>query len=79
MSEAGGTIVLENALLRAEIGIDGRVRSLIELSTGREALAEPGNRLQLYEDRPTAFDAWDIDPFHLRRSPTPRRPSRSRS
>ncbi len=65
VSEAGGTIVLENALLRAEIGNDGRVRSLIELSTGREALAEPGNRLQLYEDRPTAFDAWDIDPFHL--------------
>ena len=30
-----------------------------------EALAEPGNRLQLYDDRPTAFDAWDIDPFHL--------------
>ncbi len=64
-TEAGGTIVLENALLRAEIGGDGRVRSLIERTTGREALAEPGNRLQLYDDRPTAFDAWDIDPFHL--------------
>ena len=80
VSEAGGTIVLENALLRAEIGSDGRVRSLIELSTGREALAEPGNRLQLYEDRPTAFDAWDIDPFHLETvTRHARRPSRSRS
>ena len=32
---------------------------------GREALAAPGNRLELYDDRPVAFDAWDIDPFHL--------------
>jgi alpha-mannosidase len=64
-TEVGETIVLENALLRAEIGSDGRVRSLIERTTGREALADPGNLLQLYDDRPTAFDAWDIDPFHL--------------
>ena len=26
-----------------------------------EALAEPGNRLQLFEDRPVANDAWDVD------------------
>ena len=32
---------------------------------GREALAAPGNRLELYDDRPVAFEAWDIDPFHL--------------
>ena len=34
-------------------------------ATGREALAAPGNVLELYEDRPTAWDAWDLDPFHL--------------
>jgi alpha-mannosidase len=28
-------------------------------------MAAPGNVLELYEDRPTAFEAWDLDPFHL--------------
>jgi alpha-mannosidase len=28
-------------------------------------MAAPGNVLELYEDRPTDFEAWDIDPFHL--------------
>ena len=46
-------------------GRDGLLRSLVELGTGREALAGPGNVLQLYDDHPTAFDAWDVDPFHL--------------
>ena len=58
-------LVLENRHLRAELAPDGSVLSLIERATGRETLAEPGNRLELYEDRPVAFDAWDIDPFHL--------------
>jgi alpha-mannosidase len=58
-------LVLENAQLRAELAPDGTVVSLVEKATGRETLAAPGNRLELYDDRPTAFDAWDIDPFHL--------------
>jgi alpha-mannosidase len=32
---------------------------------GREAMAAPGNVLELYDDRPTDFEAWDLDPFHL--------------
>ena len=64
-TEAGGTIVLENEHLRATIGADGLLRSLVELGTGRDALAGPGNRLQLFDDRPVANDAWDVDPFHL--------------
>ena len=58
-------LALENEHLRAELSPDGTVVSLSEKSTGREALAEPGNRLELYDDRPVAFDAWDVDPFHL--------------
>ncbi len=65
VAETGDGIVLENGLLRAELGRDGLLRSLVELGTGREALAGPGNVLQVYDDRPTAFDAWDVDPFHL--------------
>src|SRR6476646_2025597 len=65
VTESDDAVVLENGLLRAELGRDGRVRSLVELGSGREALAEPGNVLQVYDDHPTAFDAWDVDPFHL--------------
>jgi len=65
VAETGDAVVLENGILRAELGRDGRLRSLVELGSGREALAGPGNVLQVYDDRPTAFDAWDVDPFHL--------------
>ena len=64
-TESADGVVLENGVLRAELGRDGLVRSLVEVGSGREALAAPGNLLQLYDDHPTAFDAWDVDPFHL--------------
>ena len=58
-------LTLENAHLRVRLGEDGTVVSVVEKSSGRETLAAPGNRLELYEDRPVKFDAWDIDPAHL--------------
>jgi alpha-mannosidase len=58
-------LVLENAHLRATLAPDGTLTSLIEKTSGREALVAPGNRLELFDDRPVAFDAWDIDPSHL--------------
>lgn len=58
-------LVLENGRLRAELARDGTLLSLVEKSSGREALAAPGNRFELYEDRPVAWDAWDVDPSHL--------------
>ena len=73
-------LVLENEHLRAELGEDGTVLSLVDRATGREALAAPGNRLELYDDRPVAFEAWDIDPFHLEtRQGLSRRPRPTRS
>src|SRR5262249_15504621 len=67
-----------NAHLRAEVSPDGTLLSLVERSSGRETLAAPGNRLELYEDRPVDFDAWDVDPFHLqtRRDCPPAEPYR---
>ncbi|MBA2482367.1 MAG: alpha-mannosidase [Planctomycetes bacterium] len=56
---------LENVHLRADLGSDGTLRSLVEKSSGREALSGPGNVLELYDDHPTSYDAWDVDPFHL--------------
>lgn len=56
-------LVLENEHLRAELTPDGTIASLT--LAGREALAAPGNRLELYADEPTDWEAWDIDPAHL--------------
>jgi alpha-mannosidase len=58
-------LTLENAHLRATLSPDGSVESVLHKATGREALAAPGNRFELYEDRPVAYDAWDIDPAAL--------------
>jgi alpha-mannosidase len=65
VAEDAGAFVLDNGRLRAVLGRDGALRSLVELGSGREAMAAPGNVLELYEDRPTDFEAWDLDPFHL--------------
>jgi alpha-mannosidase len=65
IEEHAEAFVLDNGVLRAEIARDGRVRRLVHLSTGRDALSDAGNVLRIYDDHPTAWDAWDIDPFHL--------------
>jgi len=65
LSEEDDRIVLENSSLRAALAKDGSLVSLVEKASGRQALAGTGNRFLIYDDRPTAFDAWDIDPFAL--------------
>lgn len=58
---------LENAHLRAEIGRDGTVTSLVHKATGREALAGRGNQLWVYPaDKPRNWDAWDIEDDYAR-------------
>jgi alpha-mannosidase len=61
-----GSIVLENAALRVTLDERGLMTSLVERASGREALAAPGNRFELYEDRPTSYDAWELEPYHAR-------------
>jgi alpha-mannosidase len=56
-------LALENAHLRVTLGEDGRVESVLHKPTGREVLTGPGNRFELFDDRPVDFDAWDIDPY----------------
>jgi alpha-mannosidase len=63
--EKDGSIVLENLALRAVLAADGSVLSLVHNGSGREALAGLGNRFVLFDDRPTEYEAWDIDPFAL--------------
>jgi alpha-mannosidase len=52
---------LENEFLR--VGIDsvtGWVTSIFDKKTGKEVIAGKGNELQLLEDLPKAWDAWNI-------------------
>ncbi len=52
---------LENEFLRVEVGDDGRITSIWDKEVGREVLSGPGNVLELHDDNPRRWDAWDID------------------
>lgn len=66
---------LDNGLVRVVLGEDGVMTSIVDLragagtAAGRELLSAGGrgNLLQLHEDYPNAFDAWDIDDFYRRK------------
>jgi alpha-mannosidase len=63
---AGDSFVLDNGLLRVTVDARGLITSAYDLSAGREALA-PGstaNLLQLHQDFPNEWDAWDIEAFY---------------
>ena len=56
---AGNTI--ENEYFKVTVDPDsGWIKSIYDKKNGREILAGEGNRLQLLEDKPTAWDAWNI-------------------
>jgi alpha-mannosidase len=57
--------VLENAHLRAVLDCGGRLLSLVHKQSEREVLSSAANVLEIYQDMPVAWDAWDLDPFHL--------------
>lgn len=57
---------LANAELRLELDDNGEIASLYDLRYERELImpGTTGNQLVAYEDRPLAWDAWDIDLFY---------------
>ena len=58
---AGGAL-LANELLRVEIGGDGAIRRIVDTAMGdREVLADRGNQLWAFVDKPRTYDAWDIE------------------
>ena len=61
-----GGVRLRNGQLEAVLSRGGSLSSLVERASGREALAAPGNALELYQDQPNAWDAWDVDPYHVK-------------
>ncbi|MEO1540254.1 MAG: alpha-mannosidase [Pseudomonadota bacterium] len=65
----GEGVLLENDLIRVEIAADGEIARIYDREVGREVLkpGERANQLQLFEDRPLNWDAWDIDIFYEER------------
>jgi alpha-mannosidase len=64
-----GGFVLDNGLLRAEIDERGLLVSVFDYAADRETIAPdaPANLLQLHQDFPNQWDAWDVDK-HYRNS-----------
>ncbi len=62
---------LDNGLVRVTIDDSGLIQSIVDLRAGRELVpaGRRANLLQLHEDLPNAWDAWDID-AHYRHSTT---------
>jgi alpha-mannosidase len=52
---------IENEYFKITVDPDsGWIKSIYDKKNGKEILAGEGNRLQLLEDKPTAWDAWNI-------------------
>jgi alpha-mannosidase len=66
VARSGGGFVLDNGLIRVEIDGRGLVVSAYDHAREREAVA-PGaaaNLLQLHQDFPNAWDAWNVDKYY---------------
>jgi alpha-mannosidase len=55
---------MENELLRVEWDDRAVLTSIWDKEERREVLSGPGNLLQLHDDNPTRWDAWDLDPAY---------------
>lgn len=60
------TVTLENAFLRVELNADGDITRIFDKQANREVLAPNSlaNQFQAFEDRPSHWDAWDIEIFY---------------
>ncbi len=61
VQELGGSTIIENELLRVEVGTDGTLHGVYDKEAGREVLDGRGNLLFAYADKPPNWDAWDVD------------------
>ncbi len=56
--------LLENPFYRIALSTSGQITSLFDKVNQREVLSAPGNVLQVFQDKPMAFDAWDIEIYY---------------
>ena len=64
--EEDGAVILRNPLLSVTFDDRGTLRRVRDRQAARDVLApgSNGNILQVFEDRPIGWDAWDIDAFY---------------
>ncbi|MFI6093094.1 alpha-mannosidase [Streptomyces sp. NPDC051218] len=60
------SLILDNGLIRITVDARGLITSAYDYRARREALAPGtvGNLLQLHQDFPNQWDAWDVDAFY---------------
>ncbi|MFF5083276.1 alpha-mannosidase [Actinoplanes sp. NPDC000266] len=58
--------VLSNGIVAVTVSDEGLITSAVDLATGRETIAagQEANLLQLHQDFPNQWDAWDVDRFY---------------
>ncbi|MBN3307873.1 MA2C1 mannosidase, partial [Amia calva] len=66
-TQADGTVVMDNGIIRVVVDKAGRVVSLCLVKSKREAIADgsTGNQFVLFDDVPLYWDAWDVMDYHL--------------
>jgi alpha-mannosidase len=66
-SGKASSLILENDLVLYEFSAQGKLTRCYDKELKRELGSpdEPGNVLTLYEDRPSDWDAWDVDASYL--------------
>lgn len=64
--DSGDVVVLRNPVIAVTIDANGLISSVRDLAAEREIIAPHsyGNLLQLHQDLPNQWDAWDVDRFY---------------
>jgi alpha-mannosidase len=57
---------IENALLRIDLNDDGTLARVYDKQADREVLADRGNQIRAYVDKPREWDAWDVEEGYWR-------------
>ncbi|HPS38736.1 MAG TPA: glycoside hydrolase family 38 C-terminal domain-containing protein [Candidatus Cloacimonadota bacterium] len=63
------SLILENDLVRAEFSPHGTLISMFDKEIGRQVLSRESNILNLWEDLPNNWGAWDINHFYHETTP----------
>lgn len=64
-----GTLTMENEYLKVALQPDGSISSVWDKNLNRELLCGISNLLQLWEDEPNNWGAWDINHFYRETTP----------
>ena len=57
---------IENTRLRIELNEDGTLACVYDKQADREVLADRGNQIRAYVDKPREWDAWDVEEGYWR-------------